>query len=46
MRAGTRTLQWLPPRGHARGMKLITAVVKPDKLDHVIRAISGAGDHG
>ncbi len=27
-------------------MKLITAVVKPDKLDHVMQAISGAGAHG
>lgn len=34
------------PGGHTRGMKLITAVVKPDKLDHVMQAISGAGAHG
>jgi nitrogen regulatory protein P-II 1 len=27
-------------------MKLITAVVKPGKLDDVIRAVSGAGAHG
>jgi Nitrogen regulatory protein P-II len=27
-------------------MKLITAVVKPDNLDHVMQAISGAGAHG
>ena len=27
-------------------MKLITAVVKPDKLDHVMQAIPGAGAHG
>lgn len=27
-------------------MKLITAVVKPDKLDHVMQAIRGAGAHG
>ena len=27
-------------------MKLITAVVKPDKLDHVMGAISDAGAHG
>ena len=27
-------------------MKLITAVVKPDKLDHVMQAISGAEAHG
>jgi nitrogen regulatory protein PII len=27
-------------------MKLITAVVKPDKLDEVVRAVSYAGAHG
>jgi nitrogen regulatory protein P-II 1 len=27
-------------------MKLITVVVKLDKLDHVMQAISGAGAHG
>jgi nitrogen regulatory protein PII len=27
-------------------VKLITAVVKLDRLDHVMRAISGAGAHG
>jgi nitrogen regulatory protein P-II 1 len=27
-------------------VKLITAVVKPDKLDHVIRAVAGAGARG
>lgn len=27
-------------------VKLITAIVKPDKLDDVMRAVSGAGAHG
>jgi nitrogen regulatory protein PII len=27
-------------------MKLITAIVKPDKLDEVMHAVSGAGAHG
>ena len=27
-------------------MKLITAVVKPEKLDDVMRAVTGAGAHG
>jgi nitrogen regulatory protein PII len=27
-------------------MKLITAVVKPDKLDNVMRAVTGAGVGG